>query len=79
MGTFRKLGCLLGLALGMVAGGVQAQSYSDPYYDRDDYRYDDRDHDPDDYYYDRDRRMDERWDGRYRRNVVCESAERRTN
>jgi len=79
MGTFRKLGCLLGLALGMVAGGVQAQSYSDPYYDRDDYRYDDRDHDPDDYYYDRDRRMDERWDGRYRRIVVCESNDKRTN
>ena len=78
MGTFRKLGCLLGLALGMIAGGVQAQSYSDPYYDRDD-RYDDRDRDPDDYYYDRDRRMDERWDGRYRRIVVCESNDKRTN
>ena len=36
------------------AGGVQAQSYSDPSYDRADYRYDDRDYDrdydPDDEY-----------------------------
>jgi len=81
MTTFRKLGCLLGLALGLCAGGVQAQSYSDPYYERDDGRYDDRDYDRgDDYYYDEhDRRMDERWDGRYRRIVVCESRDRRTN
>jgi hypothetical protein len=83
MTTFRKLGCLLGLALGLCAGGVQAQSYSDPYDDRDDSRYDnrdyDRDYDPDDEYYDRDRRQDERWDGRYRRIVVCESRDRRTN
>jgi hypothetical protein len=79
MSIFRKLGCLLGLALGLVAGAVQAQSYSDPYYDRDDSRYDDRDIDDDDYYYERDRRYDERYDGRYRRIVVCESADRRTN
>ena len=77
MATFRKLACLFGLALGMVSGGVQAQS--DPYYDRDDGRYDDRDYDPDDYYYDRDRRQDDRWDGRYRRVIVCESRDRRTN
>jgi hypothetical protein len=78
MTTFRKLGCLMGLALGLCAGGVQAQSYSDPSYDR----YDDRDYDrgyeSDDPYYDRDRRQDERWDGRYRRTVVCESRDRRT-
>ena len=42
MATFRKLGCLLGLvARRWSRAAVQAQS--DPYYDRDDDRYDDRD------------------------------------
>lgn len=79
MTAIRKLAFLLGLALGACAGGVQAQSYADPYYDRDDGRYDQRDYDPQDAYYDRDRRTDDRWDGRYRRVVVCESHDRRTN
>ena len=78
MSMFGKLGCLLGLALCMAAGNAAAQSYEDPYYDRDDYRQDDR-YGDEDYYYERDRRYDERYDGRYRQIVVCESRDRRTN
>lgn len=79
MGKFGKWGCVLGLALCFGAGGAAAQYRDDPYYDddRDDYRYEDRPQD--DYYYDRDRRYDERYDGRYRQIVVCESRDRRTN
>jgi hypothetical protein len=83
MSLVRKLSCLLGLALVVATTGASAQYQSDPYYDRDDSRYDDRDRDygdEDDYYYnEHDRRYDERYDGRYRRIVVCESRDRRTN
>ena len=79
MSNYRKLGCLLGLVIAMAAGGAWAQS--DPYYD--DSRYNnnndqDRGYDQDPYYDERDQRYDERYDGRYRRIVVCESTDRRT-
>lgn len=81
MTPIRKLGCLLGLVLGLGALGAQAQNYeADPYYDRDDrYQDDDRYYDERDDF-DRDNRYD---DGRYardgRRIIRCESRERRTN